>query len=256
MRMTINEFIKGKFGVICQTKNEYENFLKALQKKGIVWSNGDYLMQHLEYFEGNEKTGLDLSCNKYGRLTRGNLASRIICYSNLSTEVFELYSLEIKQKNRKVSAILCDEVGNYVKHGTAKCHREDEFDFETGKKIALQRLFDIDAKKDENKNTLMLLDDFYNKFGIVGRETKVEALGHIMLKVGDVVELFCEGKSDGLYSVCSDCGCPDGFVMSVASINFINGLGKSRYGKDYMIVKRKSYTDMKHGDRVGNICYV
>ena len=51
------------------------------------------------------------------------------------------YTINIKRKKNQTIATLFDSDGKYVKHATAKCHYKDEFNFEIGEKLAMERLF-------------------------------------------------------------------------------------------------------------------
>lgn len=144
---------------------------------------------------------------------------------------------------------------------TAKCNPQDEFDFEDGKKIALQRLFNTiperseSAKSGSDKETLHLILSFdtSSNFGTVGAITWLEAYGKIDLFVGDVVETFNDtGQSLGLRCVCRDKSHPRGFIMGLCGLEFTNGLSDD----GWLIVKRKSYKDMKHGDCIDEVEYV
>lgn len=54
-------------------------------------------------------------------------------------------TIEIRQKKNKVSATLFDEDGNYIRHANARCNPNDEFNFDTGRDIAVGRLLDLQA---------------------------------------------------------------------------------------------------------------
>lgn len=47
--------------------------------------------------------------------------------------------IEVCQRGRKTVAYLCD--GNRIKMAYCVCHKDDEYDFETGAEIAMKRLF-------------------------------------------------------------------------------------------------------------------
>jgi hypothetical protein len=55
-------------------------------------------------------------------------------------------TIAIRQKGLKVIAVLTDADGNYIKSAKAKCSPEDTFDFEIGKKLAVNRLLGEDVK--------------------------------------------------------------------------------------------------------------
>lgn len=51
------------------------------------------------------------------------------------------YTINIKRKKNKTIATLFDSDGKYIKHAIAKCHYKDNFNFEVGEKLAIERLF-------------------------------------------------------------------------------------------------------------------
>lgn len=61
------------------------------------------------------------------------------------------YTINIKRKKNQTIATLFDSNGKYVKHAEAKCHYKDKYNFEVGKKLAMERLFSnpIAASKSE-----------------------------------------------------------------------------------------------------------
>ncbi len=260
--MKINDIVNEKICVKCSTKKEYVLFLKAAEKAGMKWYSGNCPTQHYEYWENQPiyiKYEIKYKRDKarIGGLIRSS--SRIDGYTvvkfsdlDLSDYYNEKYQLEIKQKNRSVIATLYDDKGAFVKYAKAKCSPEDKFDFETGKKIALQRLFEIEPEKEKDTCHKMVLkmDGWF--YGYVGDPTEVEAYRHIKLFVGDVVELFSDGVSKGLCCVCKDSENPKGFVMNVAVVEFTNGFS---VGGGWLIIKRKSYTEMVAGDVIDGVEY-
>ncbi len=261
--MRIEDIIGENICVKCSTKKEYILFLKAAEKAGMKWASGECPTQHYEYWR-NEPIYIRYNGGKvaYGGLVRtsSNITDyTVVKFSDLDLPgcIKKKYQLEIKQKNRSVIATLYDDKGAFVKYAKAKCSLEDEFNFETGKKIALQRLFEIEPEKEKENSYKMELKSDLTYYGIVGEPTEVEAFGNVKLYIGDVVELFdSKGESRGLKCVCKD---PfslrgRGFVMGVSSENFRNGQSSVRNG-NWLIVKRKSYTEMNAGDVIGVIEY-
>lgn len=257
--MRIKDIINQKTCVECSTKKEYISFLKAAEKEGLKWLSGDLPTQHYEYWN-NEPLCINYN-NGLGRCFSLANDCTVINFSdlNLADVCKENYQLEIEQRNRSVLARLYDDKDVFVKFAKAVCSPEDEFDFEVGKKIALQRLFEIEPEKETNKKAedchKMILESIGGFDGNVGEPTKIKAFGNAKLYVGDVVELFDPwGDSRGLKCICKDQFCPDGFVMGVAHVkDFENGFNSNCGG--WLIIKRKSYTEMSVGDTVGTVEY-
>ncbi len=258
--MKIKDIIGKEICVKCSTEQEFRSFLKAVEKLDMTWTFGDRPTQHYEYwenrpiyiecFEGNAKCSDFISCSEYA------FCDTIVDFSalDLSDNYSEKYQLEIKQKNRSVIATLYDNKGAFIKYAKAKCSPEDKFDFEVGKKIALQRLLDIKSDETSFSQKLELKWSGFS-YGIVGEPTQVEAYGHIKLYIGDVVELFDNvGKSWGLHSVCKDPKDETDFIMGIRSAKFTNGQGFDGCS-NWLIVKRKSHIEMNAGDVIGVIEY-
>ncbi len=219
--MGIKDIMTNKISVKCSTKEEYIAFLKAAEKAEMRWGAGERPTQHFEYW-GNEPIYLEYSlyglvhglnhCNGYTVVNFSEL--------DLSDNYNEKYQLEIKQKNRSVIATLYDDKGAFVKYSKAKCSPEDEFDFETGKRIALQRLFGIVPKSEKGKDTCSKIELRWRDalFGIIGESAEVEACGHVNLFVGDVVELFHNGESEGLHCACKMPKNSKGFISDTGLI--------------------------------------
>ncbi len=258
--MGIKDIMTNKISVKCSTKEEYIAFLKAAEKEGMKWASGECPTKHFEYWENKpifmrkdrKLSGLVLSPSNI-TIT----GYTIVNFSDLDLSdcYKEKYQLEIKQKNRSVIATLYDDKGAFIKYAKAKCSPEDEFDFETGKRIALQRLFEIEPKKEVETYHKMVLRLSNCSFGVAGEPTEVEAYGRIKLFVGDVVELFCDGLSKGLCCVCKTSKKTKGFVIGVGTVSFSNGQGSSADG-DWLIIKRKSYTEMAAGNVIDGVEYV
>lgn len=261
--MTIKDIIGQDVNIRIRNQKEYITFLKAAEEEGILWQDNSKPMEHKEYFRDNRQEEFFLNCREgkgwlcwSPKVTGGST----IDFSDLDLVDTEKYILEIKYKDRKVSATLLSRNSVYIKHAIAKCHPDDKFDFETGKRIALQKLFEFEPVKNENetKHGIILKNECGTEYGIVGDKTKVEAFGHVNLFVGDIVEMFDgNGQTRGLRCVCKDGDNPDGFVMGVASSIFANGSSiHDIFGDEWLIIKRKSFNDMKVGDTMGVVKYV
>lgn len=254
--------IAGKDIVVkCSAKEEFKELLEIAEKDSALWVCGQKPTKQLCYFDNVKEGSICIKCTEQNRLfynsekNAKNRGYEIIDFSDFIQQP-EKYSLEIKRKGRKVIATLFDKNGKYIEHAKATCHSDDTFDFETGKKIALQRLFNIDKTEPVKIPSLKLVFAYKEDgevLGNVGTLTELKAFGHIKLYIGDVVECFDEyGQSQGLRCVVKDRNCVDEFVMGNKGVKFCNGMAEN----NRLIVKRKSYIEMSAGDVVGCVKYV
>lgn len=137
---------------------------------------------------------------------------------------------------------------NVVKTATAKCSPDDEFNFETGAKIAFDRLI---LAKGKTLHLMYGSDDH----GEVGKPTELKDINGKRLYIGDVVELFNEELSScGKRFIANSSEYGD-FVMGIAC----DSGTKYNHGKitgGWEIIKRKSYKDCKAGDNLGHLTAV
>lgn len=97
--------------------------------------------------------------------------------------------IHITVKGDKTYAVL-KENGKVTKRSVAKCSLNDDFNFETGAKVAFERLFEKNSNASELK-TLYLKNKFTNEiYGAIGEETQLRDINDEHLCIGDVVEVF------------------------------------------------------------------
>lgn len=141
-----------------------------------------------------------------------------------------------------------------VKKAIARCHPKDEFDFETGAKISFERLAETFQKsKQEEKTFVPHLMLYYpsRNYGVIGEPTNYKDAVGRPLFVGDTVEHYRNGKSFG-ETVIVDAK-PDGkYVMGIQI--YCNEEEGTTGG--WAIVKKRSFKDVKNGEKVYNIIYV
>lgn len=121
-----------------------------------------------------------------------------------------------------------------IKRVEAKLHPDDEFDFEVGSKLVMDRLFEKDKK-------LVLVDSFVPEiiFGEVGKETQIVDIYGEKLYVGDSVSVMrADSDIKKIRFVCNN------FVAGFGGLDFTE---PKKYDK-YIITKHKSYKDLKVGD--------
>ena len=136
-----------------------------------------------------------------------------------------------------------------IKSAKAKCCPEDKFDFETGAKIAFDRLILAKGK------TLHLSKSGSDDYGEVGKPTELKDINGEQLYVGDVVELFDkELSSHGKRFIANSSEHGD-FVMGI-SFNSGTEYNHGKITGGLRIIKRKSYKDCKSGDIIGLLTVV
>ena len=126
-----------------------------------------------------------------------------------------------------------------IKRAEAKLHPDDEFDFEVGSKLVMDRLLEKDKK-------LILFDNFVPEiiFGEVGKETRMVDIYGEKLYVGDSVNVICANSDiKKIRFVCNN------FIQGFGGLDFTESI---KYDK-YIITKHKSYKDLKVGDVLNNI---
>lgn len=135
-----------------------------------------------------------------------------------------------------------------IKSAKTKCCPEDKFDFETGAKIAFDRLL---LTKEKALHLMYGGDDY----GEVGKPTELKDINGEQLYVGDVVELFDkELSSHGKRFIANSSEHGD-FVMGI-SYNSGTEYNHGKITGGWRIIKRKSYKDCKSGDIIGLLTVV
>ena len=125
--------------------------------------------------------------------------------------------------------------------GIAKCSPDDEFDFMTGAKIALERLTDKLIKRKPHLESCRII--YGTHYGEIGKPTKLKDIVGRTLFVGDVVELFnSDNLPFGESSIVEIKGKP--FVMGI--VNNCSENGEITGG--WKIIKKRSYTDVADGE--------
>lgn len=142
--MNISKLIGKKIAVHCDTEEKAKAFLKECEDAGVRWVSEREATSHTNWDTYKSDSCYDtyFNDNKIGYAGISWYKQRnyeILEYS--FDKLTEQYHLEIKQKKNKVTAILKDDNGNYIRHVNAVCSPDDTFDYEIGKQIALSRLF-------------------------------------------------------------------------------------------------------------------
>ena len=167
-------------------------------------------------------------------------------YHPVNSKYFELYDynkIVITTDGNKTLARLYEN-NEVVRTAEAKCNPEDTFDFETGAKLAFERLME---KKDEfvpylkNEGT----GKFYGK---IGAPTKMKDITGKPLFVGDVVELILKGKGTCGDEYIAECD-GKGFVMGIEYCCSADGT----IDDCWIVIKKKSYEELENGENYGII---
>lgn len=130
----MKRFVEEKIAVKCETKEELKEFLERCEKEGLEWNSGNSAREYMP-----DTMPVELLCG-YNSKKNKKLSWdfpeeeewKVITYKEYFAE-----QITITRHGDKVVA----KYGNKV--GVAKCSPEDEFNFEVGAKLALERLFEV-----------------------------------------------------------------------------------------------------------------
>lgn len=144
--------MKKYFSVKCTNKDEAKKVLKLFEKEGCLWNDGSKPLKYLSWFNKNSPTYLNHEDKK---LTFSNFlglydvidANDYIKKKTKKSKSIEKNVIVITKINNK--EVIAVNLANNEK-ATAKCHPDDEFDFNTGARIALNRLLEgLTTKKEK-----------------------------------------------------------------------------------------------------------
>lgn len=203
-------------------------FGKVFGKCGVIkcFEGYDYGIEVDDYFDGHTCCG---HC-KNGHGWWGDASSLELI--NDKTEKIVIY-----RKDNEVVAL--DKSSG--EKGIAKCSPDDEFDFMTGAKIALERLTDKLIKRKPHLESWMIIDGTH--YGEIGKPTKLKDIVGRALFVGDVVELF---NSDNLPFGESSIVESEGKQYVMGIIGSCSENGEITGG--WKVIKKRSYTDVADGE--------
>ena len=136
--------------------------------------------------------------------------------------------------------------GKVVKTSTAKCCPEDEFNFDKGAKLALERLNTEEPEKPKFVPHIEYLTG--DRCGDIGEKTEQTAIFGENLYVGDVVELYVAASNEIYGNRIVAKGKDKSFIMGVKGCNFKNGISD-----DWRIRKVKSFKDLKDREIIDSI---
>lgn len=179
--------------------------------------------------ESGEFYHLDYDCFD---LFENNSGKKIVIHTDGKKTIAELY-----------------EGDKVIKTKIAKCNDDDEFDFETGAKIAFDRLLE----RVTGDTPYLTCNEIHNSpsYGVIGTPTNYKDVLGRSLFVGDTVDIFT------LNGDCVDETC---VVETKADGQFIMGIAcdcnpKKGTTGNWKILKKRSYKDVEDGESVGMIDY-
>ena len=174
--------------------------------------------------------------------------------SNCFAYCLDLYDspeIHITVEGNKTIAVYKN--GTEGKKAVAKCSPEDTFDFGIGAKLALERLGVLPTEKvKEAEPPKLKLVNKYGDYGVCGTPTKLKDIRGEALFVGDVVELINDvrHKSLGYHAVVEND--TKQFIMGIC----VDCTKDGRINEHWRVIKNKSYSELKPGDKVRSIEYV
>jgi len=148
------------------------------------------------------------------------------------------YEIHITTKGTTTHAVMKKD-GEVVKRSTARLNPIDEFDFEIGAKLCVDRLFE------ENKDVFKpyLKGIYRNDYGIIGTPSNITALFGEPLFVGDMVEIYNTQDRDRNKAFIID---SDG--IGVMGIHTISDDIKNGIVNNWQVRKIQSYKDLFNGE--------
>ena len=164
-------------------------------------------------------------------------------FFDLSYDGFELVKrkeIHITTNGKTICAVM-KENGKVIKRSEAKCSPEDTFDFETGAKLAFDRLFG----KPFVPHLEYKSDNYIEDMGEIGKETSLCDTDGNKLHVGDVVIVIApNGHSCGYAFVVHD------------KVDFVMGIRlscKSPNMNGWKVYKVKSCKDISHNEKYDTV---
>lgn len=150
-------------------------------------------------------------------------------------------TITINHDSKTTTATLYEN-GNAVRTAKAMCNTDDTFDFQVGAKLAFERLIEPFVPH--------LKCGEYN-YGNIGELTKIKDLRGEALYIGDTVELY-----NSAHQFVAECA-----VANYCGKNFIVGIecacsSSGSVDDKWIILKKRSYADVKHGEKVDYITYI
>lgn len=132
------------------------------------------------------------------------------------------------------------------KQGIAKCNPKDKFDIATGAKLALERALEPEFRP-------YLTNTRGDNYGEVGTPTSLVDIQGMPLFVGDVVAVYNDTRREYLKDSVVVAKHDNGFVFELRGVCFT----KPKVSPNgWFIIKKRSYTEVKHNETVNYIKYI
>jgi hypothetical protein len=182
------ERLRGKVVTIKSAKDKYR-----IEESDYNWTDEMFAGLAYKFKVGDEVVGNE-KANRYGITKQGwkgivkqvgpNGRIKVDCFIDLDPECFDLVSesktVHIFVRGSETIAVLKDGKKE-IRRAVAKCNPGDEFDFETGAKLAFERLFEEEKKPEYEIGQLVkILPD-----GPIGHGLAVGSTATIFKKRGD-----------------------------------------------------------------------
>lgn len=145
------KFLTNEYKVLTKTLYEFNAIVKKCRKKGVCFPDDKYF-SILEHYEINDEDTY-IIC-KEGRLYLGCIKfynspfDKRIAFNEIEWE--QPYTSIKITTDGKITTATLKRIDGSEKSASAKCCKDDEFDFRIGAKLALDRLF-LESKVEENK---------------------------------------------------------------------------------------------------------
>lgn len=198
-KYTFKDFIEKNIAIAFNNREEIEAFLDESIKRKLVSSSYMNKYHNLFVFSAmkNKRYGYFMAQRLVISLTPPlPIAWELINYKDFTFDD-SAKEIHITVKGNQTHATL-KENGKVIKHEVAKCHPDDEFDFETGAKLAFDRLFDkervIEDCEEEHEEDDKLLNC---SFEVLSDNSRYLTAG----KVYDVVNGVFVADNKGSYPV-------------------------------------------------------
>lgn len=146
--MNFKDLALKPIAIRCVYENEAKEFVRLAYNNGFGWENGQAERTYFKDYTSICYTIIDgfLQCNDdLFYLYEGYKIINFDTFINKYNDVVSAdnFQIEYRRKKNTTIATLKDSNGKYIKHSKAICSSQDKYDFEIGKKIALNRLFNI-----------------------------------------------------------------------------------------------------------------
>lgn len=191
------------------------------------------------------------ACNCYVQWEKGSTSENDLWCTNYDRiKHYNTKSIHIYSDGKTTTAIL-KEGKTEVKKATANCSLDDTYNFETGARLAFDRLIDKEVKPGVKPEFIPHLESYGGNYGTIGNKTLLKDIFDRPLCIGDTVDLYDNtGKLSGERSIVFADG--KAFVMGIE-------MHCHNYGtilRGWKIIKKRSHTEVADGESVDGVKYI